>query len=243
MLKSLIVQNFEYEEKKVVSIGHDKEPKSDKITGNIHSSVHGCSHERSEQSNSVQEAACHLIKELSKDMCRISENNYDHECLKKCIILRFPDMRFQNKLKMGLLTGDYHGLLIALTSFCHGQSAFVTFSLLDLGVYLQKVFPRKEPIRPKCNDQLTKRTTSFLTTKPNMANTVTAKPTANVNKIKINSFSSVTQTIALTTQQTETQAQTIAENSFRQQFIIKSIVGYFLRATEQRLNCNVKFTE
>lgn len=219
-----------YEEKKVTTLEHDREPKSDKISNGPHGSVHGCSHERSEISNSLHEAACRLKNEIEHGTCQLSPENYDPECLKQCIIVRFPKVRYQNKLKMGLATGGYNGLLHSLRSFCQGQSAFVTFSLIDLGAYLRKVFTLKELGKPKRNNSLATQTTTIPTTRPTMK-----------TEIEINSLNSVSQVVTPTTEQTVTQAQIIAENALRQQFIIKSIVAYFLRAVEQRLNCNVTF--
>lgn len=225
-IKELIVKNFEYEEK-IALLGSYKQENSKLDTRN----VHGCSHDRSDRSD-IHDGACQLTKVIKDGKCKVSEEQYDIECFRRYLKMFIPG-KYQNKFNMTLTTGGPHALLYALRSFCNGQSAFITFSIIDVGVYLHNRYFHTQQVKPDCNHQPKNPTTFGSNTKSTYISTTP------VNEFKIKSESSFTRKVTTPAAKTP---QNVLANSAKQQFIIESIVGYFLRAIEQRLNCNVDFS-
>src|SRR5699024_8757558 len=135
--KKQIMENFESEEK------HNEANNRGKSKGNWIGQIFedttrllGCNHDRSQ----IREIACKLKADIEENHLCMVADNYDKDCLIKCILDRFPEP-YRNKLRQGLKSGGYGALLWGLKSFCRGQSAFVTFSMIDVGVYIQQMYP------------------------------------------------------------------------------------------------------
>ena len=237
-----------YELKKIIAHNYNEEmnyfinehEKSSNVKVNA---VRSCSFERTD-TEGRRESACRLIHDIETNhKCLLSNSNeYDIKCIEGLIYANFKH-EIINKLLMGLHTGGMHGFSVSLHSFCKGQSAFITFTVLDVGTYFQNThrlnmsnaatlkiaqnlsstpMPTKTTNQPKnlrpLNDSVTATTSKPASPKPTMA------PSSLPHK------STVPQ---------PTRTFHIPEQ-YRKQYIIESIIAYFLRAAEKRLQCSIK---
>lgn len=143
-LKKLIAQNFESEENEYYR-------QSGKNQSKMMSKQRDCDYRNQGSNDVVHSLACHLMADIKNHAaCYLSGDHFDYECLKQRIG-QFPE-RYQNKLKQGLTSGDYHALLYALSSLCRGRSAFIAFTLIDIGIYFRKTYPFTKSQQPSKSD-------------------------------------------------------------------------------------------